>query len=257
MNPTAILSMAHHGTGLFDKPMEVGLIAVVPHDDQLGFAVSKESGLTSLDDVRERRYPLKLSVRGPLDQCTTDLVALVLKVHGFSYEDIIEWGGSVSYDQQMPPIGFPDNPSRLDRIASGQYDSMFEEGVFLWANAVEGLGMRFLDIAPDRMKELQALGFEPATLQKARYETLPADVDTVDFSGWPIYTRIDAPDVLVRKFCHALETHKGNIPWHIGPFKQDDMPLAKMVGDEPDTRQMGIPFHPAAREYWTSQGYLR
>lgn len=257
MNPSAILAMAHRGVGMFEEPMQVALIAVMPHDDQLGFAVSRESGLTSLDDVRERRYPLKLSVRGSLDQSTTDLVEQVLHVHGFGYEDIVEWGGSVSYDQQMPPLGFPSNPSRIELAAGGHYDAIFEEGVFLWANAVEGVGMRFLDIAPERLAELERVGFKPATIEKARYDSLPADVATVDFSGWPIYTRIDAPDLLVRKFCEAMEARKDSIPWHIGPVKQQDMPLADMVVDSPETPLMGIPFHPAAEEFWTEMGYLR
>lgn len=256
LNPSLILSMAHRGVGMFSEPQEVALIAVLPHDDQLGFAVSEATGLTSLDDIRERRYPLRLSVRGPLDQCTTDIVAEILKVHGFGYDDIVEWGGSVSFDQQMPPIGFPDNPSRIELAARGEYDAIFEEGVFIWVNAAVGVGMKFLDIAPERLEQLKALGCSPATLQKARYDKLPADVATVDFSGWPIYTRIDAPDLLVRKFCEAMEAQKGSIPWNIGPVDQPDLPLAHMLEDAPATPQLGVPFHPAAEAYWKERGHL-
>ena len=257
MNPSLILSMAHRGVGLFTEPMQVALIAVMPHDDQLGFAVSKASGLTSLDDIRERRYPLRLCVRGSLDQSTTELVQQVLKVHGFSYRDIVEWGGSVSYDQQMPPVSFPDHPSRLELAARGEYDAIFEEGVFIWANAIEDAGLRFLDISPERVPELQRLGFKPAKIEKARYDRLPVDNATLDFSGWPIYTRIDASDLLVRKFCEALVAKKDSIPWQTGPVEQDDLPLERMVVDSPETPLLDIPFHPAAEEFWTQMGYLR
>jgi hypothetical protein len=36
LNPAALLTMAHRGTGAFDSPREVATIAVLPHDDQLG-----------------------------------------------------------------------------------------------------------------------------------------------------------------------------------------------------------------------------
>ena len=162
MNPAAILSMAYQGVGLFSQPMQVALIAVMPHADQLGFAVSEASGLTSLVDIREKRYPLRLSVRGSLDSSTTRLVEKVLNVHGFSYQDILDWGGNVSCDQPMPGGELPDYPFRLGRVAQGELDAVFEEGVMVWANAVSEVGMRFLDIDEERLAELERVGFKRA-----------------------------------------------------------------------------------------------
>ena len=257
MNPSVILSMAHRGVGLFTQPMQVALIAVMPHDDQLGFAVSRASGLTSLDDIREKRYPLRLCVRGSLDQSTTELVELVLKTHGFSYDDIVDWGGHVSYDQQMPPVSFPGHPSRLELAASGEYDAIFEEGVFIWANKIEDAGLRFLDISPERLPDLQRVGFRPATIERARYGRLPVDNATLDFSGWPIFTRIDASGLLVRKFCEALVAKRDSIPWQTGRARQEGLPLERMVVDSNETPLMDVPFHPAAEEFWTEIGYLK
>jgi len=250
MNPSAILSMGHRGVGIFAHPMEVATIAVLPHYDQLGFAVSKASGIQSLDDIRERRYPLRLSTRGSLDFSTTRLVELVLKAHGFSYADIISWGGSVSYDQPMP-----NDASRIGKAKAGELDAIFDEGVMLWANDVEEAGMTFLSLAENRLVELEHLGFRRGTIEKERYPNLPADVPTVDFSGWPIYARVDTPDLLVRKFCESLEAGKADMVWHIGGRKQADLPLARMVVESPET-PMDVPFHAAARQYWTELGYL-
>ena len=255
MNPAAILSMAYQGVGLFSQPMQVALIAVMPHADQLGFAVSEASGLTSLTDVREKRYPLRLSVRGSLDSSTTRLVEKVLNVHGFGYQDILDWGGYVSYDQPMPGGEPPGYPSRLGRVTQGELDAVFEEGVMIWANAASDAGMRFLDLDEEHLAELERAGFKRAVIERSRYDRLPADVATVDFSGWPIYTRLDAPDLLVRKFCEGMEARKGTIPWQIGPLEQPALPLARMVTDSPET-PLDVPFHPAARAVWTKLGYL-
>lgn len=256
MNPSVILSMAHRGVGLFGQPMQVALIAVMPHYDQLAFAVSEASGLKSLDDIREKRFPLRLSVRGSQDRCTTLLVEKVLNIHGFGFKDILSWGGTVTYDQPMPPQTPPNGRSRIDRARAGELDAIFEEGVFIWVNAALGAGLRFLNIEDKRLSELEQSGFKRAVLDKKRFEGLPADVNVVDFSGWPIYTRVDAPDLLIRKFCEALEARKTSIPSDFGPVQQGPMPLSNMLVDTPAT-PVDIPFHPAAYETWTRLGYLK
>ncbi len=256
LNPTVLLSMAHRGIGMFDQPQEVALIATMPHYDQLGFAVREDTGLTSLDDIREKRYPLRLSVRGSLDASTAQAVELVLRAHGFCYEDIISWGGSISYDQPMPPQTPPGgHQSRLARAASGELEAIFEEGVIIWVGALPQVGMRLLEIDDTRLAELVKQGFSPAKLEQKFYNWLDRDIQTVDFSGWPIFTRIDAPELLIRKFCEAMEARKDSIPWNWGPIKQEDLPLKRMVTDAPDV-PINVPYHPAAEQYWREVGYI-
>jgi hypothetical protein len=74
LNPAALLTMAHRGVGAFGSPREVATIAVLPHDDRLGFAVSDRLGFTSLADIAAARYPLRVSVRGSIDACTPIMV---------------------------------------------------------------------------------------------------------------------------------------------------------------------------------------
>ena len=185
LNPSALLTMAYRGSGAFEKPMQVATLAVLPHYDQLGFAVTEKSGLRSLDQIREQRYPLRVSVRGSLDASTSLLVNVVLKTHGFSLEDLVSWGGHISYDQPMP-----NDSSRIGRVKSNELDAIFEEGILLWGNIVSEAGMRFLPIDDQHLTQLEAQGFRRTTIKKALYPTLPMDVPTVDFSGWPIFTRL-------------------------------------------------------------------
>ena len=163
LNPAALLTMAHRGVGAFDSPRDVATIAVLPHDDRLGFAVSDRLGFTSLEDIAAARYPLRVSVRGSIDACTPIMVDVVLRAHGFSLGDIRAWGGEI--------------------------DAIFDEGVVMWADQVAAAGAQFLPLSPQHLDSLEAQGFRRALIEKSRYPSLPADVPAVDYSGWPIYCR--------------------------------------------------------------------
>jgi TRAP-type uncharacterized transport system substrate-binding protein len=248
LNPAVMLTMAHRGTGPFDEPKNVAVLAVLPHYDQLGFAVANRLGFAHLGDIAAKRYPLRVSVRGSIDACTPVMVDVVLRAHGFTLADIVAWGGEISYDQPMP-----DDPSRMGRLAAGEIDAIFDEGVIMWANLVADAGASFLPV--EHLEALQAQGFRRGLLGKSLYPTLPGDIETVDYSGWPIYCRADASDALIDKFCRALITRRDAIVWNIGGPKQPPLPLEQMARESPSTPQ-DVPLHPAATAVWQEHGYL-
>jgi TRAP-type uncharacterized transport system substrate-binding protein len=248
LNPAVMLTMAHRGTGPFDGPKNVAAVAVLPHYDQLGFAVASRLGFTSLEDIAAKRYPLRVSVRGSIDACTPIMVDVVLRAHGFTLADLVAWGGEISYDQPMP-----NDPSRIGRLAAGEIDAIFDEGVIMWANLVAGAGASFLPV--DHLDVLQAQGYRRGLLEQSRYPTLPGDIETVDYSGWPIYCRADAPAALIDKFCRALIARQDAIVWNIGGVKQPPLPLDQMARESPSTPQ-DVPLHPAATAVWQEHGYL-
>jgi hypothetical protein len=98
-------------------------------------------------------------------------------------------------------------------------DAIFDEAVKRWTNQALDAGMRFLALEEEHTTRLEEIGFRRATLSKAIYPKLPADVSTVDFSGWPIFTHARVSDDIVRSFCVALDNRKDRIPWQgEGPF---------------------------------------
>ncbi len=251
LNPVALLNMARLGRGAYTSPRQVATIAVLPHYDQLGFAVADRLGFGSLSDIAAARYPLKVSVRGSLDAATSISVDVVLRAHGFSLGDIKAWGGTVTYDQPMP-----DHPSRIGRLADGQIDAIFEEGTMLWADSVRAAAASLLPIDDEHLRTLESQGFRRGLIEKSLYSSLPADVPTVDYSGWPIYCRTDTADLLVQQFCEALESARDRIVWRIGPLHQPPLPLRQMVNESPST-PFDVPLHPRARAFWQERGYLR
>jgi TRAP-type uncharacterized transport system substrate-binding protein len=250
LNPVVMLNMARLGTGPFAEPLDLATLAVVPHHDQLAFAVADRLGFASLQEVADARYPLRVSVRGSLDEVTAQSIDVVLGVHGFTLADVVAWGGVVHRDQPMP-----NHPSRLGRLESGEIDAVFEEGTILWVDEVRAAGASVLPVDEEHLAVLEQIGFRRAVLDVATYPTLAADVPTVDYSGWPLYCRGTADDRLVRSLCGALDRARDHVVWQIGPATQPPLPLARMVVDSPAT-PLDVPLHPAAEAYWREHGYL-
>jgi TRAP-type uncharacterized transport system substrate-binding protein len=246
INPTSVLTEAYLGKGPFTKPMPFRVITVMPSYDQLLFGVTAASGITSLRDIKEKKYPLKVSLRGQRDHSVHMVVDQVLAAAGFTLDDIRSWGGEVRYDN-----GLPDMPTRIGAIERGEIDAIFDEAVIRWADDASRLGMRILPLDDGILSDMEALGFRRGVLDKASHPGLPEDVPTLDFSGFAVYTRADVPDDVVRDFCAAIEARRDLMPIEDGT----PVPLEMMAKDSPEG-PLDVPLHPAAEAYWGERGYL-
>jgi len=246
INPSMILKLAAMGSAPFDEPIPLRVIAVLPALDQMVFAVKQETGLTTFSDIRARKFPLRVSLRGQPDHSLHVIINHVLAAAGFSLDDVRSWGGDVRYDG-----GMPYGANRIGAIERGEIDAIFDEGASAWGNMALELGMTFLSLDDAILRRLESVGLRRGVMERKYFPKLAADVPTLDFSGWPIYTRAETPDELVIDFCRALETTKDRIPW----AQDAPLPLAQMVRDTPEGH-LEVPLHPAAEQFWRKRGYL-
>jgi len=245
-NPAGYLALAVRGTGPFKTPIALRAITVIPSPDQLAFAVTERTGLKSLHDIRERRFPLRVSMRGQKDHALYPIVKEVLAAAGFSLDDIVSWGGQVRYDE-----GLPMKDNRFGAMQRGEVDMIIDEAVRGWVNAAAEAGMRILPLDESMLIKLEALGLRRALILKVRYPKLPDDVPTLDFSGFAVYTHATVSDAIVTSICTALEARKETIGWQ----EPGPLPLERMCRDTPDG-PLTIPLHPAAERFWRERGYL-
>jgi TRAP-type uncharacterized transport system substrate-binding protein len=246
INPSMILKMAALGSPPFTEPLPLRTIAVLPSSDQMVFAVTAASGLKSFADIREQRFPLKISLRGQPDHSLHVITKHVLAAAGLSLDDIVSWGGEVRYDK-----GMPYGENRIGAVQRGEIHAVFDEGASTWGNMALELGMTFLPVQAEPMKRLERLGLRSGLIGRTNFPKLSRDVSSIDFSGWPIYTREDTPDRLVTDFCRALEASKDRIPW----AQDAPLPLAQMVRDTPEGH-LEVPLHPAAERFWHECAYI-
>jgi TRAP-type uncharacterized transport system substrate-binding protein len=247
INPAGYLALAAHGTGSFAAPIPLRAITVIPSPDQLALAVTQRTGLSSLREIRERRFPLRVSMRGQRDHALHPIVKEVLAAAGFSLDDIVSWGGQVRYDE-----GLPIKDNRLGAMERGEVDMIIDEAVRGWVNSAAEAGMRLLPLDESLLTKLEALGLRRAIIPKERYPKLQLNVPTLDFSGFAVYTHADVPDAVVTSVCAALEARKDRIGWQ----EPGPLPLDWMCRDTPDG-PLVIPLHPAAERFWRERGYLR
>jgi TRAP-type uncharacterized transport system substrate-binding protein len=245
-NPAMYLALALRGTGPYKKPIALRAITIIPSPDQLAFAVTEKTGVKSLHDIRERRLPLRVSLRGQKDHALHPVVNEVLALAGFSLDDIVSWGGQVRYDD-----GLPIKDNRFGAMRRGEVDMIVDEAVRGWANQALDAGMRILPLDEAMLTQLEALGLRRAFMPASRYPKLGKDLPTLDFSGFAVYTHADVPDEVITSICSALEARKDRIGWQ----EPGPLPLESMCRDTADG-PLVIPLHPAAEKFWRERGYL-
>ena len=238
VNPSALLTQAYRGVGLFKKPLPLRVVASYPSWDRMVFAAHPRSGIRSLADIKTKRYPLRISVREDPTHSTHVLIDQAFALHGFTLKDVESWGG------RLVLCGGPSDKRRLEPMARGEIDAVFDEGIKVWLNEALAAGLVPLEVEPAEFDALGQLGWRRVVLPKARFPGLARDFDTFDFSGWPIYTSASLPEQMAYDICGALAAREAEVPWE----KVTGGSALHMVS-ETESTPMDVPLHPGA-ERW-------
>ena len=247
-NPVGLSRMAYLGCGFYKKKIPLRAIGVFPTWDRLIFAVSQDTGIESMEDIRKQNYPLRISTRrkGPL-QTTLYVVEEVLRGYGIRLDDIEKWGGAI---MEVPS---PSSAARNDAIRSGDANAVFDEGVKSWGALALNSGMRFLTIDDHVLRKLEKIGFPSAMLTRKHYPQMDRDIRTVDFSGWTYFCHADLPSKIAYSMAKAVDLCCQEIP--VDHFDKRPMTMSEFCrGGE--AGQLNIPLHPGAKKYFRERGYL-
>jgi TRAP-type uncharacterized transport system substrate-binding protein len=245
VNPSGSLTQAYLGKGLFSEPLPVRVVANYPSWDRFVFLLHERTGLTSLDQIREQRYPLRLSIREDPTHSTRSLVDQVLAIHGMTLADIESWGGSLQLN------GPPHDQRRMNAIAAGELDAIFDEGIALWLDDALGSGLRPVTLSDDAFERLGAIGWRRVVIPAGRFADLHEDYACIDYSGWPLYTRASLPDETAYKVCAAFHARADVIPWD-----SDSYTGIGQLGQDTESTPMDVPLHPGAERWYRENGYL-
>ena len=251
--PSVSARMAVEGIGAYSR-RHAGLraIAAYPHIDYVTFAVDSRTGITSLEQLANERYPLRL-VSGRRSERGIDVLTFtveeVLRQYGLSYSIIEEWGGEVFFS----------GPSHIGGrlVLDGRADAMFQEAEMLpiWSEIdTPPRRMNYLSLSDNVLEHMQVTyGFGRREIPAGRWPGVTEPVQTVDFSGWLVFCRDDLPEQWAYAVAKACDRSRGAVDE--GPNNVTRC-LALPLAPSYMFTETAIPLHEGARRYAEEQGYI-
>lgn len=244
-NPSAISYMAYRGRGPFLKKVPLRAIAIFPSWDRLVFAVSKDLGVRSLEEIAEKKIPLRVSTRRIFKYghvCFA--VEEALKAAGWGFKDVEKWGGKIHQAAN------PRHPERIEGIRSGKINAVFDEGIKGWGQIALESGMEFLVPSEKVFRRMEYLGFRKAVVPLSRVPLLGKEIFGVDFGGWPLFGAARMANEVAYAVAQAIDRRRNDIVADAEELRMD------RICRDTDEGPLLIPLHPGARKFYREKGYL-
>jgi uncharacterized protein len=251
--PQNFVAMALDGRGLFKGEAFPHLRALghVPQHDRLIFAIRKDLGIASYDDLRKKKP--KLRIAAGLDDGITWMgygTQAMMSAAGIPRREFESWGGRYIEREE------PRECTRL--VLNGEADAVIQEAVmtFYWKELAEKVELAFLPVEPVVREKLKAdLDWDAATLPKDFLRGMDRELPCMDFSHFVLITTTDLPDDVAYALAWAsierfemLEQQYRHIPPERSPVSYPIDP--RLAARTP------IPLHPGAERYFRDAGHL-
>ena len=239
---------AYLGRGGFagEKPRtNLRAIAAVQHPAWEAVAVRWETGITSLDDIKKSRIPVRVIGGGSL------VARIILAHHGLSRELIESWGGR--FQEPLTPGG-GSHPHPYPWVRSGDFDvimgnvfSGFAPEVWQFHEASILHNLRFLPLTETLIQQLCEEEYcEPGFIPHHLLRGIEEDVPSVLRSPQIVYGRDDMPEDFAHLLAKALDEGAHLFPQAHIALSYDWRLAAK---------QTGVPLHPGALRYYEERGF--
>src|SRR5437016_12501384 len=113
--------------------------------------VHPRTGIRSLADIKEKRYPLRVSVREDPTHSTLVLIDQAFALHDFTLKDIEAWGG------RLVVCGGPFDNRRMEPLRRGELDAIFDEGIKTWLDEALACGLVPIELDATEFEQLGRL----------------------------------------------------------------------------------------------------
>lgn len=205
------------------------------------FMVNEDTGLTSIEEIKEKKYPLKICTflkSGSPEIYTRRL----LEEYGMTYDDIKSWGGQVNFSQWTDCVSLIRDGHANALLGATALPSPFH------AEAAKARKMRMLPIKEkviqDMIKKYHDL---EVIIPKGTYGITPYDMPTVG-STYYLFARKDLSDKIAYALVSQMAKHEKEVKNVHTTFKTFTGPkmAADLVGE----------VHPGALKFYKEKGWI-
>jgi len=246
-NKEAELGLTHNvegyaamkGTDPFDKPLPNLRGICTIYGSTYQFVVRKDTGLKSVQDFIDKKYPLKFSVQAP-GSGNESTNSRYFKEYGISYEDVESWGGKIYFKEMS------------------ESSSMLRDGL------IDGFGLQTLhpssavtSIAHD--VDLELLPLDPEVL-KAMNENYELGLATIP-AGTYSFLKEDYPTTITSTILVTYEEVSEELVYNITKAIHENLDYMRKIhvslsnmSLESMSTDTGAPLHEGAKRYYEEQG---
>jgi hypothetical protein len=246
------VAWAYNGVGPYEgTPLpDLRAIASIPHPNWHAFAVTYESRLSSIEEMKQKKFPLRIysphATFGGRIGSGGFITDKLFEAYGFSLADIESWGGKVWTSENGGNYVFREH--NFDAMVYRAYPGYGPVGK-LWQEATILNNMRFLPIASNVLDQLEKkYGLHRGLMPQNLMRGVDKDVPTLYFPNFVIYTSRHMSEELAFVTAKSFDEHcnyffETHLPFSYNPF------LA--------CKDTGAPLHPGAERYYRSRGYMK
>lgn len=235
------LLWAYEGTFDYkaDGPMRnLRLVTFLEHPMYVAAAVRKETGITDLRQIKERRMKVRISA----DE--NPYILPILQYYGITKAEVESWGGSFVTESGANQA----NHAEYDVIIQNQFYLSNTPESNIWYETTQKYDLNFLQLPDDLLAKLaQDLRLERVTMPPGVLRGVDRPIASVGRSGQVVYGRADMPDAFAYELAKALDEDSRRFVWSALPVVHYDRNTA--------CKALGLPLHPGAARYCREKGY--
>ena len=233
------LRNAYRGTGPYakDKPRtNLRLIANIQDPSYVLIAAKKETGITDLSQIRQKRWPVRILSAGIGNDPTA-----ILSHFGLSRQDIEAAGGRIG--------NMPEDQEKFDIVIGGGGGMATAPEWRIWTQISQKFDLNFIELPDELLTKLakdgeQERGVIPAGL----YRGIERPIPTVVRTGTVVYGRADMPEDFAYAVAKALDEQQHLLQWRHMNFSYNVHTVWN--GYE-------VPLHPGAARYYKEKRYMK
>jgi TRAP transporter TAXI family solute receptor len=231
LSNAAITFFAMRGSEGWERAYPVRSVMTLAPNVAL-FVTQASSGITTLDDLRDRRVTV-----GPAGAGFEYFVEPLLEAHGVTYDDF----SPLNATQQ----------AAVDMLTDGSADATFLGGAVPTASitqAAASMELTFIPYGDDEKQGLidEYLFFRPATIPAETYRGQTEPFDGLDVGSMHVITSADAPDDLVYNVTRLLYENRTLVV--------EKHAAGRAINPNNVVRDTGTEFHPGAIRFYEEAG---